>query len=546
MAAASTRSLAARTLAIAWALYAGACASSAPDTVLLNGKIFTANPLQPWAQALAIRGDRIVGTADNPTILAMVSSSTRRIDLGGRTVIPGINDAHTHVAITPPADRLTLPFDPSVDQIAEALRAQIKATPAGRLIEGEFADQAWGNPAFNRAWLDAIAPDHPVWLMAFTGHGTVLNSKALAFAGIDEQTPPFEGGEMGRDAKGRLNGRLDEYAESFARRQRAIKTEPAEAARLYRQYATDARAFGITSTQLLGDYLPAADASKALVASETPMRWRYFRFPIPVGGETLDSKPPLPPQPAPNVEMRGMKWILDGTPIERLGFMRQPYSDAPTSGRLNLAASRIDQFVGWAYGSEDPLAVHAFGDGAIEAYIAAIERGGRAEVWALKRPRIEHADMLAPDLIPRVKARGMVVVQNPTHFTFPDIFLARYGTQRLAWMQPMKSLVDAGIPVAIGSDGPMNPFLNIMAAVTHPTNPKEALTREQAVSAYTRGAAFAEFKEKEKGRLLAGMVADIAVLSADVFTVPIEQMESIRSVMTIFGGRIIHDTGVVK
>jgi predicted amidohydrolase YtcJ len=545
MAAASTRSLAARTFAIAWALYASACASSAPDTVLLNGKIFTANPLQPWAQALAIRGDRIVGTADNATILAMVSSSTRRIDLGGRTVIPGINDAHTHVVITPPTDRLTLPFDPSVDQIAQALRAQIKTTPAGRLIEGEFADQAWSHPSFNRAWLDAIAPDHAVWLAAFTGHGTLMNSQALAFAGIDEQTPPFEGGDMGRDAHGRLNGRLDEYAESFARRQRAIKTEPAEAARLYRQYAADARAFGITSTQLLGDYLPAADASKALVASETPMRWRYFRFPIPVGGETLDSKPPLPPQPAVNIEMRGMKWILDGTPIERLGFMRQPYSDAATSGRLNLQASRIDQFVGWAYGSEDPLAVHAFGDGAIEAYVAAIERGGHPEVWALKRPRIEHSDMLAPDLIRRVKAMGMLVVQNPTHFTFPEIFLARYGKQRLGWMQPMKSLLDAGIPLAIGSDGPMNPFLNIMAAVTHPTNPKEALTREQAVSAYPWGAAFAEFKEKEKGRLLAGMLADIAVLSADIFTVPVEQMASIRSVMTIFGGRIIHDTGAM-
>jgi len=136
-------------------------------------------------------------------------------------------------------------------------------------------------------------------------------------------------------------------------------------------------------------------------------------------------------------------------------------------------------------------------------------------------------------------------VQNPTHFTFPEIFLARYGKERVAWIQPMKSLLDAGIPVAIGSDGPMNPFLNIMAAATHPTNPGEALTREQAVSAYTTGAAFAEFKEKEKGRLVVGMLADLAVLSADVFTVPVEQIEGIRSVMTMFGGRIVHETGAI-
>jgi predicted amidohydrolase YtcJ len=226
--------------------------------------------------------------------------------------------------------------------------------------------------------------------------------------------------------------------------------------------------------------------------------------------------------------------------------MRAPYSDAPgMKGRLNLPPARIEQFVGWAYGSEDPLAVHAFGDAAIEAYVSAVERGGRPEVWQSKRPRIEHGDMMSPDLIPRVKAMGMLVIQNPTHFTFPEIFLARYGKERLAWMQPMKSLLEAGIPLAIGSDGPMNPFLNIMAATTHPANPKEALTREQAVAAYTAGSAFAEFKEQEKGQLAVGQLADLAILSADLFSVPVAELEGIRSVMTVFGGRIVHDTGVI-
>jgi len=265
-----------------------------------------------------------------------------------------------------------------------------------------------------------------------------------------------------------------------------------------------------------------------------------------VNGETLDSKSPLPPQPTPMIDMRGMKWVLDGTPIERWGYNRAPYADAPSSrGRLNLSPQRIDQFVAWAYGSEDPLAVHAFGDAAIEAYVAAVEKGGRPEVWTQKRPRIEHADMTAPDLIPRVKAMGMLVVQNPTHFTFRDIFVARYGEERLTWFQPMKSLLDAGIPLAIGSDGPMNPFENIQAAVTHPANPKEALTREQAVAAYTTGSAFAEFKEKEKGQLAVGMLADLAVLSADVFTVPVADLQPIRSALTILGGRIVHDNGTI-
>jgi predicted amidohydrolase YtcJ len=534
-------------LVVLFALVTSAACSEVPaDTVILNGKIFTANASQPWVQAVAIRGDRIVATGDTAAISRLAGSSTRKIDVGGRTVVPGFNDAHQHVTITPPSDRLNLPFDPTLDQIAAALREQIKTTAPGRLIQGEFADAAWGSASFTRQWLDAIAPDHPVWLIAFTGHGLVINSRALALIETDDKLPEVEGGNTGRDERGRLNGRFEEYAEYLLNRRLAMKTDPAEAARIYRQFAADARAFGITSIQLLGDSLPAADASKALVAADAPIRWRYFRFPIGVGGETMDSRPPLPPQPTPLIDMKGMKWILDGTPIERLGFMRAAYSDAPgNKGRLDLPAARIDQIVGWAYGSEDPLAVHAFGDAAIDAYVSAIERGGRPEVWASKRPRIEHGDMMSPDLIPRVKAMGMLVVQNPTHFTFPEIFLARYGKQRLAWMQPMKSLLDAGIPLAIGSDGPMNPFLNIMAASTHPANPKEALTREQAVTAYTAGAAFAEFKEREKGQITVGQLADLAVLSADLFTAPIPEMESIRSVMTILGGRIVHDTGVI-
>jgi hypothetical protein len=174
-----------------------------------------------------------------------------------------------------------------------------------------------------------------------------------------------------------------------------------------------------------------------------------------------------------------------------------------------------------------------------------VEKTGRAEVWRQKRPRIEHGDLMTPDLMTRVKAMGMVVVQNPIHFSLVDSFVPRLGRERLATMQPMKSLLDAGIPLALGGDGPINPFLNIMLATTHPANPKEALTREQAVTAYTAGSAFAEFKETDKGRLVIGQLADLAILSADLFTVPVPELPNIRSEMTMLGGRIIHETGVV-
>jgi len=525
----------------------GCAGAAAPDTIVVNAKVFTSNPAQPWAQALAIRGDRIVAVGDAGTIAALASSATRRIDAGGRTVVPGFNDAHQHIGIAPPNDRLTLPFEPNLDQLATALREQVKTSPAGRWIQGEFGASAWENPGFARAWLDALAPNHPVRLFAFTGHGQLLNSRALALIGLDDAIQDPDGGHYGRDKSGHLDGRLEEYADYMAGRRLAMQTDPADVVGAYRRFAAEARGFGITSVQLMADPLPITDVSKYLVQADVPIRWRTYRFPMrEAGADTTDSRPPTPPQPTPLIDTRGMKWILDGTPIERLGFMRAPYQDAPGQrGRLNFSTARLAQFVGWAYGTEDPLAVHAFGDGAIDAYVSAVEKAGLPEVWRAKRPRIEHGDMMAPDLIPRVKAMGMLVVQNPTHFTFPEIMLARYGKERVAWMQPMKTLLANGIPLAIGSDGPMNPFLNIMAASTHPTNPKEALTREEAVVAYTAGSAFAEFQEKEKGQLAVGMLADLAVLSADVFTVPVDQMEAIRSVMTMLGGRIVHETGVI-
>jgi predicted amidohydrolase YtcJ len=525
----------------------GCAGAPAPDTVITNAKIFTSSASQPWAEALAIRGERIVAVGDSAAIAALAGSSTRRIDAGGRTIIPGINDAHQHVAIAPPHDQLELPFDPTVDQIAEALRQQVAGSPAGRLVEGEIAQRAWMDATFTREWLDAIAPQHPVRLTSFTGHGTLVNSRALALIGVSDTVKDPEGGHFGRDAQGRLDGRLEEYADYLSGRRLSMKTDPADIVASYRRFATQASGLGITSVQLMGNALPIADISKYLVEAATPIRWRVFRFPMrEAGGETIDSRSPLPPQPTPLIDVRGMKWILDGTPIERFAFMREPYLDAPSArGRLNLSAERIQQFVGWAYGSEDPLAVHAVGDAAIDAYVSAVERAGRPEVWRAKRPRLEHGDMLSADLMSRARALGMVVVQNPLHFMLGDILATRLGPQRMTGIQPMRSLIEQGIPLAIGSDGPMSPFLNIMAAVTHPANPSEALTREQAVRAYTAGSAFAEFQERQKGQLAPGMLADLAVLSADLFTMPVAEMPAMRSVLTILGGRIVHDTGVI-
>lgn len=528
----------------------GGC-SAAPlraDTILFNGKVFTANDAQPWAQALAIFGDRVVAVGDSAAIQALAGPSTRRLDLGGRTVVPGFNDAHQHIEITPPATDLVLPDEPTLAQLESAIKTALASAPAGQLLRGIIGQTAWGDPVLSRDWLDAIARTTPVWLTGFTGHGVMLNSAALALVDITDSVTEIEGGRFGRDAQGRLNGRLEETAGEWAERLLATKASPAAAAARYRAVAAEALGYGITTLQLIADPLPIAETGKRLVEANSPIRWKAYRFPMrAAGGETIDSRATLPPQPTARIDLRGMKWIIDGTPIERLAYMKEPYADAPAErGRLNLPQSRIDEFVGWAYGSEDPLLVHAVGDAALDAYLSALERTGRPEVWRLKRPRIEHGDMLSDDLLARVKALGVVVTVNPFHFMFPDVYLARLGPTRKAWMMPVKTMVERGIPVAIGSDGPMNPFMNVLWAATHATNPSQALTREQAVTAYTRGSAFAEFTEREKGQLAVGMLADLAVLSADLFTAPPGQIPAITSVLTMVGGKPVHDTGVIR
>jgi predicted amidohydrolase YtcJ len=163
------------------------------------------------------------------------------------------------------------------------------------------------------------------------------------------------------------------------------------------------------------------------------------------------------------------------------------------------------------------------------------------------RPRLEHAEWLTPDLRARARGLGVVVVENPTHFTDgPERMQARFGAARSTRYQPFRSLVDDGIPLAIGSDGPLDPFLNLYFAVTHPDNPREALTREAAVIAYTRGSAYAEHAEHEKGVLAPGMLADLAVLSQDIFTVATDALPDTRSVLTLVGGRIAYDAGVLR
>jgi hypothetical protein len=362
-----------RVLAIA-SLILGAigCASNAPDTLLLNGKIFTANPERPWVEAIAIRRDRIVALGDTASIAGMASADTVRRDLSGRTVVPGLIDAH----------------------------------------------------------VESAEP----------GTGAVRALSQLAAAS------------------------------------------------------------GVTSMQVFSMSRPVADTARDLVAAGTPLRFRVLRSPrTGPPGETVDSRPHLPPQPSLRVDVRGMAFVRSGKDAEE-----------------------IRQAVAWAYGSEDPLSIEPVDPGAVNVYVEAVEQMGVAEVWTRKRPRIENLPSIDSALGARLARAGFIVVQRP-------------GESR-----PLSSVLASSVTLGLGTGRGSNPFAALAWAVA-PERGDERLTMEQAVVAMTRGAARAEFADGDKGYFSVGALADLAVLSDDVFTLPAAQVGSVRSILTMIGGQTVYD-----
>ena len=512
------------------------------DLILLNGKVFTADPANQYAQAIAIRGDRIIAVGTAAEINALAGPKTRRIDLQGRLVIPGINDAHYHH--TPDAPGRQLQFksiEPDWQEVLDAIGQAVKQTPKGTWIFGTVGLAVVTEPQATRFVLDRIAPDHPVMLRAYFGHGNIINSRAMPALGLTEEAPDPVGGYFERVVGSkRINGRSFEYADWQLSRRLAGTVSDEAAIKSIRALADEAVRYGITSIQNM-PMLSVERYVHLLEKAAVPIRVRVIRFPMTdVKGRDLREGINLQPISSPFIHVSGTKWILDGTPLERGAALRRPYRDRPGwSGRLNFSNREIASMLRESLARKDQLLVHCAGDKPVDVLFNAME-GTRAQVdWTKLRVRVEHGDGVVGDLIPRARRLGVVVVQNPSHFTLTDIIPSRYSSNNEFF--PLRSLLEAKIPVAFGSDGPLNPYLNVMFAVTHPVRPTEAITREQAIEAYTRGSAYAEHAEQEKGSIAKGKLADLAVLSQNIFTVSLGDLPKTRSVLTIIGGKIIYD-----
>lgn len=521
-----------------------------PDIVLLGGKVFTAAPDGLWAEAVAIRGDRIIAVGSGAAIERLAGPGTQRIALGGRTVVPGFDDAHAHAGVAGvsgmrvSADASPTP-DPTLAAVLDSLGAVARRAPAGTWLSTSVGGRFFDDPRATRAVLDSVAPEHLVWVGGWSGHGAVLNTAALRATGLLDAPDPL-GGWLSRDARGAPTGRIDEYAIYNAERRLAIARGDSLLDRSLRAYGDAGLRLGITTVQDMATQYDLATV-RAAVRRGGGMRARHRIIRLPStdtrGGRLSEWRVAgADTALGPLTHISGVKWILDGTPIERLALLRQPYADRPGwYGRANFSLDTLRALLRDALERREQPMIHAAGDSAIALVITAMRAEAPDSAWRRLRLRLEHADALGRDQLADVKALGMVVVQNPSHLSIPGILTARWGAERLREVDMMRSLVDSGVPLAIGSDGPRQPGLNIMFATVHPAVPSEALSREQAVIAYTRGAAYAAFAERERGTLAPGMLADIAVLSQDIFTVPADALPATTSVLTLVGGRVLHD-----
>ncbi len=499
---------------------------SGPDVILHGGRIYTGDTRQPYVEALAIRGDRVTAIGDSRTILKSATPHTRVIDLAGRMAMPGINDAHDHPGNVPFGVSANVGASPATDPplaaVATAVGMAARRAPHGEWIHAVVGSTAMSDAAAAQAAVDAVAGGRPVVLSAWWGHGVILNARGFELMNLNDRTPDPEGGRLERDGGGRATGKLEEYAGwRVLQRLQSAASDEAQLAH-WRAYAARRLREGVTSVQAMsGDQTPAALA-QALGRAKLPIRLRLIRFPMSVAeANGTDPWAKLRSRLPPLTRVSGLKWVLDGTPIEGLAYQSKPYRNRPAwRGRPNFATGHLRAELARALAGGEPLHLHAVGDAMAGAVLDEMERMGSPERWRRVRVRFEHANGIVGPELERAKRLGIVLAQPRP-------------------MAPIRLWLQAGLPVAYGSDMGFPPFA-FLAAITADNNPG-AVTREEGLAVLTRGPAYAEFADSEKGILAPGMLADIAVLSQDVTTVPAASLPATRSLLTIVGGRVAYE-----
>jgi predicted amidohydrolase YtcJ len=526
----------------------------------VNGRVWTGNPSEPEAEAVAIAGDRIAFVGSSADVRGRAGTA-EVVDLGGRFVVPGFVDTHVHfldggfrLASVQLRDAATR------EEFVSRIKAFAATVPPGTWITGGDWDHTlWGGELPRRDWIDAATPNHPVWINRLDGHMSLANSAALRAAGVTAATADIEGGEIVRDDNGQPTGVLKDNA------MRLVDARVPPPGDALKDRALDAAmrhvaAQGVTTIHNMGSWedldvferAAKAGGLRTRIYAAVPLNsWERLR-------DTVAAKRFGP-------EGRGDRWLrlgalkgfVDGSLGSHTAAFHEPFTDAPND--RGFFVTRPEDLYTWISGADKAglhVVVHAIGDRANATLLniyqrVALENGARD-----RRFRIEHAQHLAAADIPRFSALGVIPSMQPYHAIDDGRWAEKViGPERSRTTYAFRSLLDAGARLAFGSDwfvAPPTPLEGIYAAVTRQTLdgmqpggwvPEQKISVEEALRAYTTGGAYASFEEREKGTIAPGMLADLTVIDRDLRTIPADEIRHAKVVRTIVGGKTVHTSG---